>query len=98
MSGVTYKIRKANGLFSHGVINHSHYSPAGDNVYGIKWSSKGKEWSSEKTVKDHLLKCAQKGILEDTWEVIQVVHQPTKPISEWIDDKMLIKLIKGGNK
>ena len=94
MSGVTYKIRKANGWFSHGVITERRWHSDNTKIYHIRWSGKGKEWSSEKTVKDHLLKCAQKGILEETWEVIQVVHQPTKPISEWIDAKMLMKIIK----
>ena len=93
MKTPNYKIRDWNGLYSHGVITHRRHSSFNQS-YVIKWSTKGKEWTSEKSVKDHLLKCAQKGILSEKWEVIKILEEPTKPISEWVDAKMLIKIIK----
>jgi hypothetical protein len=96
MNSVTYKIKNDLGMFSHGIIQ-SRWRPEGTYYY-VRFTGKGKDWTSEQNVKAHLLKCAQKGILEDTWEVVQVVHQPTKPLEEWVDQKMLMKIIKGGNK
>lgn len=92
-----YKIRiKGTHSYSHGVITQFSYR---DNIWKVRWSSKGKLFPNELSVKNHLMRAAEKGILGD-WEVIEIIEQPTKPLDEWVDQKMLMKLIKtkGGNK
>lgn len=89
-----YKIRR-NGSFSNGTINMEY----ADQTYkkkipSVNWSRKGKEWSSEKTVKDHLFKWISNGGSVVGWEVVEVVYSPTKPINDWIDPAMLIKILQ----
>lgn len=83
-----YKIRSKGGLFSHGVMLKDY---AG-RMY-VKWSPKGKEWKTEKAVRDHLLKWIKANGVPD-WEIVRVVYEPTMPIQDWVDAKMLVALIK----
>ena len=92
---MTFKIRRTSFPgeyeYSKGIIQ-SNWS---DQKYNVRWTIKGgKEWVLEKLVNDHLLKCVQKGIDISAWEVIEVVHLPMKPINEWFDEKMLMKVLK----
>jgi hypothetical protein len=96
MEKKAFKIRKKDfgSYYSHGVINTHYDSATKIRTPFVKWSSKGKEWTSEKNVKDHLLKFIQLGGTVDDWEVIEVIYHPTRPIEDWIDDKMLMKVLK----
>lgn len=88
-SQVKYKIRNTvSGQFSHGVVLHLANQPY------IKWSSKGKEWNSEKAVKNHLVKAIESNISMANWEIVQLVYTLTKPIEDWVDAKMLVKILK----
>lgn len=85
-----YKIRiKGTHSYSHGVIVRTW----ADQGWKVRWSSKGKEFPNERSITNHLMKAASKGILGN-WEIIEVIHQPTKPLEEWIDQKMLMKILK----
>lgn len=86
---MAYKIRNTKtGQYSHGNI-----SVWQKKMY-IKWSAKGKEWTNEKNLRAHLLKCATLDGIPTDWEVIEIKHVATKPIEEWIDNEMLMKLLK----
>lgn len=88
-----YKIRDTNsGLYSHGII-HTNGSKR-RNAVVVKWSKKGKEWTSEKLVKDHLLKCIAFGGIPTHWEIIEFTQQPSRSLHEWIDANMLVKILK----
>lgn len=94
---MTFKIKhRETGLFSHGIIQKGwQYDHVGKKyTYNVQFSARGKEWTNETLLKKHLLQCAQKGVKWNEWEIIEVVHTPTKPISDWFDQKMLYKVIK----
>jgi len=86
-----YKIRRGTS-FSHGVITSSRWN--GKTEYNVKWSKRGKEWTTEKAVKDHLIKAVSVGISMADWEILELVYNPTKPIEEWVDAKMLMTILK----
>ena len=87
-----YKIRSSGGLFSHGVISKSRWVK--DQPYVVKWSTKGKEWTTERAIKQHLSKAIASGVSVTGWEILQVTYTPTKPLDEWIDAKMLMTILK----
>lgn len=88
-----YKIRnKENGFYSNGIVRQTGWGA--NKGYDVTFNYKGKEWTEEKNLKNHLLKCMKSGIKMDTWEVVEVVYHPTKPIMDWFDHKMLIKVMK----
>jgi hypothetical protein len=89
---MTFKIRHGEDYYSHGVIGSNYWDK--DKKPTLGWSKKGKEWKTEKGVKDHLLKWITKGGSIEGWEVVEVVYHPTKPMSEWVDAKMLMKVLK----
>jgi len=94
----SYKIRRIDdGRFSHGVVTHRRpfvFGSAGEIRHDVKWSSKGKVWNTEKAVKSHLTIALQFGLPIAQWEIVEVVLLPTKPMDEWIDAKMLLKVLK----
>lgn len=88
-----YKIRNnANAGYSNGIVRQTGWGP--HKAYTVTFNSKGKEWLDEKNLKSHLLKCMKNGIKMDNWEVVEVVYHPTKPIMDWFDQKMLVKVMK----
>lgn len=88
-----YRIRnKENGLYSNGIVRQVGW--ASNKRFDVTFNYKGKEWTDEKLLQNHLLKCMKSGIKMDTWEVVEVVYNPTKPIMDWFDHKMLIKVMK----
>jgi len=89
-----YKIRNINsGSFSHGIIRKSRWSA--EEHWFVKWSKKGKEWATEKAVKDHLMKVIEvNGNIPDFWEIVEFTQQPSKTLHDWIDSKMLCKILK----
>lgn len=93
-----FKIKNtSNGYFSHGVImNYSEMKKDPNKTYmNIKWSRKGKEWTSEETVKEHLLKVIELvGSVPDSWEIMEFTQQPSKSLHDWIDNKMLVKMLQ----
>lgn len=92
-----YRIVNRHGTYSKGII-HSGRSSNG-NTHFVQWADlKGKVWTSEKNVKEHLLKCTQKGISMDGWRIVEVFERETKPIHDWVDGKMLVKIIKTAGK
>jgi hypothetical protein len=94
MSEAKFKIRNSYGQYSKGVVMGGWDRQFEHKTFYINWGKKGKEWTSEKTLKTHLLKCAQCGILDSTWEILEVKYHPTKPVNDWIDQKMLLKILK----
>jgi hypothetical protein len=88
-----YKIRNTTtGFFSHGIVSMWR-----SNVYGetsVKWSRSGKTWLTEEGIKSHLLKCYAAYGIPSTWEIVEVEYKPTKPVNEWVDAKMLLKILK----
>lgn len=88
-----YKIRKRGTTFySSGVVNSVRWGAT--KSFLVRFNGKGKEWTQEKNLKAHLLKCMQSGIKMDDWEVVEVIYQPTKPILDWFDQKMLVQVLK----
>ena len=88
---IIYKIRHTvTGQFSHGVVQ----ARCRDRDACVKWSRKGKEWTSEKNVKAHLTKAIGAGVNMANWEILELQYLPTKPINDWFDAKMLVKLLK----
>ena len=91
---VVYKIRWWMS-YSNGIINECYTGDYSKKSYSVNWSTrKGKEWTSEKNLKAHLLKCLQRGINISEWEVLELRYHPTKPINDWVDAKMLCKVLK----
>lgn len=89
-----YKIRDEHGHFSQGIIRETGWYDK--QKWRVKFTPRGgKIWTDEKLIKNHLLKCAQRGIPYGTWEIIEVVYNPTKPVVDWFDSLMLAKVIKG---
>lgn len=93
MERKAYKIRiKGSSSYSNGVINV--YRDGAKKFPQCNWNKKGKEWADEKNVKAHLLKYVSLGGDIGNWEVVEVVYHPTKPIDEWVDAKMLMKVLQ----
>ena len=89
-----YKIRdKENNLFSSGSINRSE-SKRENCVQILRWNKKGKQWSSDVPLKKHLLECIKLGGIPSSWEVMEFTQEPSKELNQWIDDKMLVKILK----
>lgn len=85
---VTYKIRRGS-YFSNGIITQQYR----DDQYTVKWSKKGKEWTSEKLLKAHLTKWIElTGSIPADWEIFEL-HYETKPVMDWIDNNMLAKIL-----
>ncbi len=90
-----YKIRiKGSSSYSNGVINVYRDTVTKKSFPECKWNRKGKEWADEKNVKAHLTKYVSLGGSISTWEVVEVVYHPTKPIDDWVDAKMLMKILQ----
>ena len=90
-----YKIKdKKTGLYSHGSVNGYDYPNFKSVSERIKWSRKGKEWTSEKLVKDHLLKCIGYGGIPSSWEIMEFTQQPSRELNEWMDAKMTMAVLK----
>lgn len=92
---VVYRIRNKNsGLYSKGAINSQWRSSTNSRIYFVSWAStRPKEWKSEALLKAHLLKAAQSNISMDDWEIVEVVELATRPIEEWFDHSMTMKLL-----
>lgn len=89
-----YKIKdRDNGLFSNGSVNR-FYSKEENRVVIQKWSKKGKEWTSDVLLKKHLLECIKLGGIPSSWEVMEFTQEPAKELNDWIDNEMLVKILK----
>jgi hypothetical protein len=92
----TYKIRDKNtGLFSNGIIKHRKYSY--ESSYYLGWSTRGKEWKNEMSIKRYLTKYIKEVGKIGNWEILEVIYRPTKELNDWIDSKMLLELMKHKN-
>ena len=90
-----YKIRNTvTGWFSKGIITNIYNYKTKETEKNVRWGSDGKIWSSEKTVKAHLLKMMLVSTIPSTWEIVKVEYLPTKPMSDWVDSTMLMKVLK----
>jgi hypothetical protein len=89
-----YKIKNnSNGQYSHGIIRTNRW--AAEKHWFVKWSKKGKEWLTEKAVKDHLMKVIDvNGSVPTHWEIMEFTQQPSKTLHDWIDANMLCKMLK----
>lgn len=94
-----YKIKdKDNGLFSNGMINRSA-SREENRIIIYRWSSKKhKSWTDEKLLKKHLLECCKLGGVPSNWEIVEYTQEPSKEIHEWINEQMLMAILKSGDK
>lgn len=96
---VVYKIyNKVTGSFSNGIIMTEYDGKSKKKIPYVRFGKKGKEWSNEKNVKDHLLKYVSLGGSVANLEVVELRYHPTKPIDDWIDAKMLMKILQGKTK
>lgn len=87
-----YKIRiKGTNSYSRGRV--SRYRVSGDYVYSVKWANLGKDWTSEAALKNHLLKCIEKGVDMTGWEIMEFTQQPSKSLNEWCDAKMTFAML-----
>lgn len=94
-----YKIRDTNtGQYSNGIIlrctEYNTTTRCYDARYDVTWGTKGKIWKTEKAVKDHLLKYALAVGKPTDWEIVEIIENPTKPIHDWFDAAMILKLLK----
>ena len=90
-----FKIRiKGTNSYSNGTINLLYDRETKKKHPEVNWTRKGKEWTNEKNVKAHLLKFVSNGGDIGNWEVVEVVYAPTKPIDEWVDTVMLMKILQ----
>jgi len=94
-----YKIRdKDSGLFSSGSINRIA-SKNKNKVVIVRWSSKkSKQWTDEKLLKKHLLECCKLGGIPSNWEIMEYTQEPSKEIHEWINEQMLMAILKSEHK
>lgn len=79
------------GKYSRGIINKGYGTSS------VNWDAKrGKVWTKEKYLKDHLLNYALQCGTDafDTWEIVEIVEQPTRPVMDWLDASMTLKLLK----
>ncbi len=86
-----YQIRKLSNpvYYSQGAIYRW------SDTHKVNWTfKKGKIWKTEKAVKAHLLKYLTLVGSVDDLEIIEIVEIPTKPAHDWIDAKMLTKVLK----
>ena len=90
-----YKIRNTKtGLFSKGRIVDVYNYKTEKTEKNVRWGSDGKTWTSEKTVQAHLLKMMLVSNIPTTWEIVKVEYLPTKPVADWVDPAMLMKVLK----
>lgn len=98
MLNTKYKIRNKDGLFSCGAVQKgykSHQDGGYSYAYYVSWNNKGgKTWNTEKALKDHLLKCLMHKIPIEDWEVIRIESTVDKPIMDWVDTNMQLKILK----
>ena len=89
-----YKIRmKGTKSYSRGRVE-SRSGHDGISIYGVNWKANGKEWSSEKLLKKHLLTCIEKGVDITGWEIMEFTQQPCKSMNDWCDAKMTYAMLK----
>lgn len=89
-----YKIRhKKSGEYSRGRVEQQSHNPS-KRVYGVNWKRNGKEWATEKAVKQHLLTCIVKGVDFTDWEIMEFTQQPSKELTSWFDAKMTFAVLK----
>jgi len=89
-----YKIRiKGTTSYSRGRVQ-ALYGPNKPKAYGVTWKANGKEWTSEKLLKGHLLTCIEKGVDMSRWEIMEFTQQPSKSLNEWCDAKMTMAMLK----
>ena len=89
-----YKIQdKRNGLFSNGIIYNRQGSKE-KKIPLVRWNKKGKQWASEELLKKHLMNCIElTGGIPSEWEVMEFTQEPSRKLHEWIDSKMLMKIL-----
>lgn len=88
-----YKIHnKVTKLYSNGVILPNWRR--GSKYYVVTFGKRGKEWTDEKLLKNHITKVLTKMKWNPDWEIVEVQYFPTKPIDEWVDGPMLLELMK----
>jgi hypothetical protein len=92
-----FKIRlKGTKLYSRGrITERPNYSNSRQtSEYVVQYKSIGKEWKTEKALKDHLLKCIVKGIDMTDWEIMEFTQQPSRAMNTWFDAKMTMARLK----
>ncbi len=62
--------------------------------YGVNWRANGKEWTTEKALKTHLLKCIKRGVELSGWEIMEFTQQPSKSLNDWCDSRMTMAILK----
>ncbi|HET8688484.1 MAG TPA: hypothetical protein VFM18_17875 [Methanosarcina sp.] len=99
MAEKIFKIRhRATGLYSNGVI--SNYSRLKSDYYddtspNVNWNKKGKNWPTAALVKKHLMQILEVGCgIPPEWEILEFTQEPSKEVHDWIDQEMMVKLLK----
>lgn len=88
-----WRIRlKGTNTYSKGTI-YSGYTNG--KTYYVQWTSKtGKVWKTEKALKEHLFKYTKLVGMPADWEVTELTETVAKPIEDWFDANMTLKLLK----
>lgn len=91
-----WKIRqKGTHTYSKGTIMSGWDSSKNGKYYYVLWTSKaGKVWTTEKALKEHLLKYTKLVGKPDDWEITEISEKLCKPLDDWFDADMTIKLLK----
>lgn len=90
-----YKIRrKGTKYYSRGRVQEAYGRGQEGKRYEVLWKANGKEWTTEKALKNHLLKCIEKNIDMHDWEIMEFTQQPHKDLNEWFDEKMTFAILK----
>ena len=85
-----YKIKRGD-QFSQGAISIPSW---GQRAAFVKWSKKGKVWSSERLLVAHLVKAITSGLNVEDWEIVEIGERPTKGLLDWLTANDLMKIIK----
>ena len=84
-----YKIRiKGSKMYSRGRVESTRQGG-----HAVNWKQNGKEWATEKALKNHLVKCIAKNVDMTDWEIMEFSQQPSKDMNEWLDDEKITFMI-----
>lgn len=86
---------KGTHTYSKGSIMSGYDSSQGGKYYYVQWTSKkGKVWTTETALKEHLFKYTKLVGMPEDWEVTEISETVAKPVAEWFDQNMTLKLLK----
>jgi len=89
-----YKIRlKDTKMYSRGRVEKGWHNGVQD-CHKVSWKAAGKEWPTEKALKNHLVTCITKNVDMTGWEIMEFTQQPSRALNEWFDARMTFAVLK----